>query len=217
MRPLWSTFSRSLPPASVTSWERWRTSSPLGLLLIGGSVPGPVPAPSSGVVGELEAGEVGHRPDAVQVDLEELAEAARARAERRAGGGVEDVAEQQVAAPAGEPEVDRAGGGDAALLGDRRQAGEHPALGVLGDPGHGPGSTEAGVVALGTGDAWAGAAGPGLGDVQGAVGTEPDPAGLSKPSATTVSPPDLLLGAAAVAAPPRAVTAASRIWVAPGP
>jgi hypothetical protein len=52
----------------------------------------------------------------VQVDLEELAEAARARAERRAGGGVEDVAEQ-AAAPPGEPEVDRAGGGDAALLG----------------------------------------------------------------------------------------------------
>src|ERR671912_112216 len=35
-------------------------------------------------------------------------------------------------------------------------------------------------------------------------GPNPIPRGLSRPSATTVSPPDLLLGAA-VAAPPRAV------------
>ena len=71
-----------------------------------------------GVVGGLEAGEVGHRADPAQVDLEQVAEATGARAERRALGGAAEVAEQQVAGPAGEPEVDRAGGGDAALVGE---------------------------------------------------------------------------------------------------
>jgi hypothetical protein len=39
----------------------------------------------------------GHGADAVHVDLEQLAEAAGARAEQCAGGGVEEIAEQQVA------------------------------------------------------------------------------------------------------------------------
>jgi hypothetical protein len=130
-----------------------------------------------GVVGLLEAREVGHGPDAVQVHLEQLAEAAGGRAELLAGlGAATRVADQQVAGPAGEPEVDRAGGGDAALLGDRGQAGEPPVLGPLGDPGHGAAAAEADLAALGARDARPGAARPGLGDVQGAVGPEPDPA-----------------------------------------
>jgi hypothetical protein len=51
----------------------------------------------------------------VQVDREQLAEAPAGRAELLAGvGAAARVADQQVAGPAREPDVDRAGGGDAA-------------------------------------------------------------------------------------------------------
>jgi hypothetical protein len=136
-------------PASVTSWDLCRTRSPLGLLSIAPGWPGGTPPPSSGVVGLLEPREVGHGPDAAQVDLEQLAEAAGRRVgELLAGlGAAPRVADQQIPGPTGEAEVDRAGGGDAARLGDRRQAGEHPVLGPLGDPGHGAGTAEAALAA----------------------------------------------------------------------
>jgi hypothetical protein len=111
-----------------------------------------------GVVGPLEGREVGHGPDAVQVDLEQLAEAPARRAELLAGlGAAARVADQQIAGPARELDVDGAGGGDAALLGERGQAGEDPVLGPPGDAGHGAAAAEAGLPALGALDAGAGA------------------------------------------------------------
>jgi hypothetical protein len=57
-----------------------------------------------GVVGFLEGREVGHGLDAVQVDLEQLAEAPAGRSELLAGvGAPARVADQQVAGPARDP------------------------------------------------------------------------------------------------------------------